>query len=279
MPFIHTLTGAVPPARFDGVPWASVRVEEAPATDGPWTEVETAALALDADPRIPQTRDLTFSATLAAGFYRLTWIDGTAGESPPTAPIFDDGAVRTPAQFATPDELAARLNITLKPEEVTRANVLLRLASGLIQDAAGQALALVRDDAVTLPGSWGDRIRLPQRPVVSVASVTLGGSPISAPAYELVGDELVRVDGWGGLEVGVVYTHGFADPPAIAKAICLEAAIRAWVNPASVESEQYGNGQVSYGGYRTRGGMLLTEGESAQLRTAFGRQVGTVVLH
>lgn len=280
MSIIHTLAGALPPARYDAVAWTSVRVEEAAAQGGPFDAVATLALSpVDANPAAPQSRDLTFAATLAAGWYRLVWLDPAANASPPSGAVYDDGTGTTAVQFASADDLAMRLGITLGVDEVTRADGLLRLASGLIQREAGQTLAFVVGDTLTVRAGWGDRLRLPQRPVVSVASVTLGGTLLGSSEWQVLGDELVRAAGWSGLEAVVVYTHGFAEVPPLVKAICLEVVIRAWTNPAAVEAEQYGNAQISYGSYRTRGGMLLTDAERDALRSAFGRSLGTIVLH
>lgn len=92
MSFIHTLIGAEPPERVDSLPWTDVRIEESTAQSGPWATAETQALSpLDTDPASPMSRDLTFEASIASGWFRLVFIDANNDESPPTAPVEDDG--------------------------------------------------------------------------------------------------------------------------------------------------------------------------------------------
>jgi phage gpG-like protein len=91
--FIHTLLGARPPARTDGVAWSQVRIEHAESEDGPWSIDATQSLTpLDSNPREPGKRDLTFGSSLAEAYFRLIFLDGASGESTPTEPAFDDGS-------------------------------------------------------------------------------------------------------------------------------------------------------------------------------------------
>lgn len=79
-----------PPARFDAVPWAQVRIEEGPTPEGAWTTIDTLALdPLDADPSIPQTRSFTTSngSDTDGLWYRVTFIDGANATSQPSTPV------------------------------------------------------------------------------------------------------------------------------------------------------------------------------------------------
>jgi hypothetical protein len=90
---IHTLLGARPPARSDGKPWNRVHIEHSEAEDGPWVEDGVQTLSpVDSDPTSPAKRDLTFSSSLAEGYFRLTFLDADNNESTPTDPVFDDGS-------------------------------------------------------------------------------------------------------------------------------------------------------------------------------------------
>jgi len=204
-------------------------------------------------------------------------------------------------QFATHDEFAARMGLTLTTAENTRADTLLALASDLIVEATGQHIEEVTDDVYTAPSVYGDRLRLPQRPVVSVSEVTLtprGGSAsvVDANSYFLDGGELVRSrfplgyelvfrqygQGWMGpfWTVAVTYTHGYASDaiPGVVKAVCMEAARRAWVNPGSATFESEGETSAHYGNDATTG-MLLTAAEKARLNDVLlGYQSGTLTL-
>lgn len=189
------------------------------------------------------------------------------------------------AQFATADELAARLGITLAGGEVTRANTLLTLASGLIQGEARQTIARVTDDVLAIRGLTEGKILLPERPVISVSAVSLADDLVNADDYYLDGDELVRGGiGWsawldrydfGGGRWGssssplvVTYTHGYSTIPDAIKSVCVESTVRAYVNPGSVEQEAYGSERTSYGAV----GLTLTDDERRIVRRVCGRR-------
>lgn len=107
--YVVTLLGFSPSARFDGHPWTRIRVEEAAAKTGPWTELVTANLSpADADPAEPAARDITVAgATLPVGWYRVTFLDAN-GNLQPTTPVYSgSGWVPTTRDVAT--VLRARL--------------------------------------------------------------------------------------------------------------------------------------------------------------------------
>jgi hypothetical protein len=89
MTFVVTLRGFTPPARFDGLPFTQARIDEGGAQAGPFTPIDTLALApLDADPTNPASRNLTTgNATLQQGWYRVAFLDA-AGDAALTAAIF-----------------------------------------------------------------------------------------------------------------------------------------------------------------------------------------------
>lgn len=96
MPYVVTFRAYTPPAR-DDEPWTDVRVEEAAAKDGPWAVLETQPLSpVDTDPAAPDTRTVTTQlATLAAGWYRLTWLDAD-GDQALTSPLYSGANIAPP---------------------------------------------------------------------------------------------------------------------------------------------------------------------------------------
>ena len=86
---VVSFEGFVPPARYDSLPWTSVRIEEASVSTGPWALIDTFALSpVDSDPSEPMERDFTTeNATLTEGWYRLIFVDATADTSLPSDPI------------------------------------------------------------------------------------------------------------------------------------------------------------------------------------------------
>src|SRR5262245_51785941 len=103
-------------------------------------------------------------------------------------------------QLATPEELDSALQQDL---DLATANLWLDAATAGVEEAAGmQRLILVEDDEIELTGFTDSWLDLPQRPVVSVASVVLDGVTLTAGAagsggstYRLRGNRLWRGDG------------------------------------------------------------------------------------
>lgn len=192
--------------------------------------------------------------------------------------------------LATTEDLQARLGIEFTAAEHVRARELLELSSALIRREAGQHISLVEDDVLTIRGTDTQRLRLPERPVGDVTSVTLDGTVIDALGYYVSGDELVRF-GWGSTAFGsplfgypsqelvITYTHGYAagDIPGEVVAICLEAVVRVWVNPGAVVSESIGSVQTTYS-VSAVPGLMLTEDERQALNRVLGRSIGQVQL-
>lgn len=151
--------------------------------------------------------------------------------------------------FATSAELATYTGDTAL--DGARGELLLEQASAIIRNHCRQTFDLVEDDEVELRGSRASRLKLPERPVVSVSEVLIDGTETTS--WRLVRDTLVRtgpgVDsfderssrGWGSPDytVTVTYTHGFAagtQAMDTLKAICLQVAGRAAGNPQHLQS-------------------------------------------
>lgn len=299
---VITFSDYRPIARYDAVPWSEVRVQEGESSDGPWTTIDTIAISpVDDDPSDPATRSFTTAeADDALGlWYRLVFYDAIGDSAEPTQPVQNTESV-APDAFATPDDLATRLGLTLTEDERDRATDLLVIATGLIQDEVKQTLFLVEDDVLTIPGTSDDMIKLPQRPVVSVASVVLDGVTLTestdwfldvdainriprtvAQVPSGLIDEVAtsgRYRGFGSPRQTLVitYTHGYAADalPGAVKAICLEAVVRAWVNPGAAASTRVGDTHDTY----TDGGLMLTDTERRTLRRLFGRKATSITV-
>lgn len=111
---VVSLVGFKPPSRYDGVPWASVTIQESAIPDVPWVTIDTLpVLPLDADPKVPATRSFTtVAALLDTGWYRLRFADGV-------------GHVSTWSEPVRHSAVAAQLPPT--PEDVRDSSELLRV--------------------------------------------------------------------------------------------------------------------------------------------------------
>jgi hypothetical protein len=296
---IVSFTGYTPPARYDSVAWEQVEVDEAETAAGPWTLIDTIAFDdVDDDPTHPAARSFTTeNGTAPDLWYRLRFLDGNGGQSNPTVAVRNSES-GPPARFATADDLATRLGLDLSDAERIRADRLLELASGLIQDAARQTIELVAGDVLTLPGTNDETIHLPQKPVASVEQVTIDGVPlVEGTDWYLDGNVIVRRSrrllsggiadqqlvpwagfGWPGQTIRITYTHGYAEIPESVKAICLEAVVRVWVNPGAVAQERAGDSSTLYTTAGAPSGLLLTDTELRAIRRLFGRKASSVAI-
>lgn len=250
--------------------------------------------------------------TDTAGDYMAWWHVTLAASEPQDTPEFPIHIVEhVPSDaFATSYDLATRLGVELTTDQHERATALLEIASDLIRDATQQAgvrqqISLVTNDAWETPGTTDDFLKLPQRPVVSVASITLDGQPLVEGADWYLDVNTIRripsissvvvgglIDeaftfplgtgfGWPAQTLAVTYTHGYtADQiPATVKAICLEAVVRVWVNPGTVAREKVGNTATVYDNNRfSPSGLNLTSEEKKTIRRLFGRTVKSITV-
>lgn len=191
--------------------------------------------------------------------------------------------------FATEAELEAYTGTSIA---TTRAELLLDLATGAIRAYTNQTISRVTSDVVVLPGSWSNRLELPERPVASVATVKIDDTTLVADT-DYVWDGrwtllrgtseagvLVINDGtlisshgdWGGAgaQVTVTYTHGFATIPDDIKGVCLALAARSLASPDGVNSESVGSYSVSYS--RSGGAVSLLD-EERRLLDRYRRRV------
>lgn len=110
MSFVVNFHDFIPPARYDNVSWAEVQIEEAVASIGPWTVIDTISLTPDDDPSLPAARSFTTeNGTAADLWYRITFLDSLGGQTEPTGPMQNILPLGTP--YATVDELALLLRV------------------------------------------------------------------------------------------------------------------------------------------------------------------------
>ena len=123
MTVVVSLEDYRPAPRYDSLPWTQARIEEAAASTGPWTALETVALSpVDADPRNPAYRSFTTAlGTAVEQWYRIVFLDAALATGLPTVPVQnvpDDRPV-----YASVAELATLLNV----QASTRHNSLMRV--------------------------------------------------------------------------------------------------------------------------------------------------------
>ena len=109
MSYLVSLTGIVPPVRYDGSPWTGATISESAAQAGPFSTLTTVSFSsLDADPSNPQERSFTITdAALSSGWYEITFTDAS-GNSRAVAPVPYPQAAPTDPGYTSLTQVAAR---------------------------------------------------------------------------------------------------------------------------------------------------------------------------
>lgn len=149
-----------PPPRDDLISYTSALVEEGVTAVSGWNELTTIQIAADADPAHPALRIFTVGATIANGWYRITWQDDSDGYSGPTAPVQNllglDAGVR-PSVAEVASRMRARTKVRGGGELGTFSGDTRPTADqveGLIDDALDEVLGkVIGIDSTAVPGS------------------------------------------------------------------------------------------------------------------------------
>lgn len=191
--------------------------------------------------------------------------------------------------LATVTDIEARLGRPLTTAEQARVAALLADASGKVRDYTGQAFTIVTDDTVKLRAQQGE-IRLPQRPVLSVSSVTAVGAG-GAPDLVVVGWQ------WDGLDIirtistspvinlpelwyedeaeaypgtyRIVYSHGGGSTPAGVLAVVAAMVMRTLTAPtmaAGLTGETIGPYSYRTDGSGVGTAVILTDDDRRALK-------------
>lgn len=145
MSIVVSFSGYTPAPRYDGNAWATATIEEASASTGPWTVIDTITLnPPDSDPTEPATRSFTTeNGTADSLWYRITFYDADGDSSQTTVPVQN---VQFDA-FASTAELFRILKIrTPSADQRNAAERVLAAAAGEIRSEIDLA------DATTLDG-------------------------------------------------------------------------------------------------------------------------------
>lgn len=178
------------------------------------------------------------------------------------------------------DDVEDRMGRDLTPEEQRKANAMLLDASAVIRAYTYRDFTL--GTATTRLRPRGYKILLPQRPVVSVQSVSLvisfgptefitptpawsfvGGSEIYLLNPEVVYNGPAFNFDDGNVFAEVSYTHGYAEIPYDIVAVCANLVLRNFTIPGGgmVDLETVGPYTVRYANFAGGGPLALSGGD------------------
>lgn len=205
-----------------------------------------------------------------------------------------------PDMLVTPEELASWLKTTL--DNLPTVQLMLRAATAVVQDGARQRL-LQATSTITVAAPAGRYLDLPQRPLVSIASVAVDG--VTVTDHLIRGGRLWRRAGWrtsaassnplvsyrdpDPVDVTITYTHGWTCTWAgdgtytghqrleYARSIVIGLAAGVFGGAgAGVTREQIDDYAVAYDAMAGR--LEATPAIREGLRRAYGRAVGTIAM-
>lgn len=147
--------------------------------------------------------------------------------------------------FASVPDLRDLLGLEADMED-PKAVLVLLAATAAVRAYTGQRIALVENDSVDLAGNSSGKLELPEKPVVSVASVLI--DHIATDYFVDARGDLIfglnsalstlygpdpDIGHWGtpASIISVVYTHGFSVIPDEIRAATLMIASRLWERP------------------------------------------------
>jgi len=153
--------------------------------------------------------------------------------------------------FFTHIELAQQLQ--LDPDTINNETALMLadLTSDIIRDELRQQINQATE-TITLYGDGSELIMLPERPVTAVDTVLLDGQPVTPIDWRTngalrrvlyPGSQYANQQVWcwpRGVPVQVTYTHGYTAVPNTIKAVALELAAAAYMNPSAATSQTAG---------------------------------------
>jgi len=183
-------------------------------------------------------------------------------------------------QLATPADLAALLQLdyaSLSAAQQATLAMLVEMATGLIQDVAGQRIVQVTDTAVIDVMDWSVWLDLPQKPISSVATIVLDGTTITD--WFIRGQRLFRRVGWQTTwlvpaQAKVTYTHGYATGSQylqVGRLACLSLGQVGYGHPnPAVTSEAIDDYKVTFAEAMARMVDSFTEFMKERIRNAYG---------
>jgi hypothetical protein len=154
--------------------------------------------------------------------------------------------------FFTPIELAQQLQLDDNNINDATASMLADLTSDIIRDELRQQINQTINETITLYGDGSELIMLPERPVTAVGTVLLNGQAVTPIDWRTngalwrvlyAGSQYANQQVWcwpKGVPVQVTYTHGYAVIPNTIKAVALELAAAAYINPSMATSQTAG---------------------------------------
>jgi hypothetical protein len=185
--------------------------------------------------------------------------------------------------LATPEDLASLLQ---RDVDTASATLALEVSTAVVQAAAGQRILRETTTDGIVWGGTDPYLILPERPVVSVSSVTYGGSVLSqgtaSGTWRFAREGIWRDLGWTECAaepspVTVTWTHGYLATDQgiqLGRGACLSVSRGLFTNPDGTLREQIDDYAVAY--TEAEAALEARPSLKALLRRQYGRKAGMV---
>jgi hypothetical protein len=189
-------------------------------------------------------------------------------------------------QLASAADLASLLKQSFDEYDTATAVLVLEACTAVVQAAAGQRIVRATTTEGVVWGGSDSVLTLPERPVVSVAAVTYGGSALTegtaSGTWRLTRDGIWRDLGWSEVygepsSVLVTWTHGYLASEQgiqLGRGVTLGLARGLFTNPDGVVREQIDDYAVAYA--EASSALEAQTSVMALLRKQYGRKAGMV---
>lgn len=154
----------------------------------------------------------------------------------------------------TVEELEAFMGRTFTPAEEDQAEVLIQVATDVIESETGVSFTLVEDEEVRIQADGYGMIEMRATPI-SDLTVYCVDSADEHPSYAW--DHMITIYGLQPNEVvDVVYSHGYSTVPGDIKAVAYGMCSRIMYNPSGLRQETVGAISVTYPGIGGEAGTV-----------------------
>lgn len=236
MTYVQSFSAVTPPPRYDDVPWTELEVWEAEEEDGTYALIDTVAIDEDATPDTPNTVSITTTeATLAVGWYRIRFLDGSGNVSNYTAPVLAPAGGGDGVYF-TVAELRERFpELTVEKYSDAKLAAWIAAAEEAFEHVADVAF-IPRTATEVVSTDVTSRLSLPNNRVRSLTSATgVSTGTIDVADARIIGGSYVTGSWPVGEDITVVYEHGYATVPLPVKNAVMLLA-RTWAINGPIDS-------------------------------------------
>jgi hypothetical protein len=158
--------------------------------------------------------------------------------------------------LVTVEELEAFMGRTFDATEEAQAEMLIQVASDVIESETGVSFSLHIDDEIRVQCDGYGVFEFSAKPIQSVAVYPIDGDVNTELEYATWDGQSAIYGLQPNEVVDVVYTHGYTSVPGDIKSVCYGVCSRIMYNPSGLRQETVGAISVTYPGIGGEAGTI-----------------------